>query len=396
MVAYQLLFEDLKNSCETVHASRLQATLDVAAALQKSKSLTQASIGRKLSGDIDIKHKIKKVDRLEGNELLHNELECLYSGLSSYVFKYLTIEKHTPLVVDLCYIKDGYDIPMLSAEVALKGRTIPIYREVFGKKELKGRAQKFLNNLAECIPSSHDVVVIMDAAFGEEWLEAIEDLNWSWLLRIRGKRQLKLTQDSEWLEASELMPLITGRAKCHNKAHILKKYNHPCRIITKRGNITSKRKKPSKLPRNYNSANGGYSKKAKEPWILATNLPSSYNATQIVNYYKKRMQIEESFRDIKSPQYGLSARFARTKCIHRWGVKMLLAAIVQIVSWIIGIIGHSLNYQKKFQANTVKDKKVFSYFFLGQLIIEHNMVHELKVDYEKLPEIIDKELAREW
>ncbi len=48
-----------------------------------------------------------------------------------------------------------------------------------------------------------------------------------------------------------------------------------------------------------------------------------------MNYYSKRMQIEQSFRDIKSHQFGLSARYASTKSIYRWGVKMLLAAIVQ-------------------------------------------------------------------
>ncbi len=77
---------------------------------------------------------------------------------------------------------------------------------------------------------------------------------------------------------------------------------------------------------------------AQEPWILATNLPKEpFNATQVVNYYSKRMQIEQSFRDIKSHQFGLSARYASTKSIYRWGVKMLLAAIVQTMFWIIGV-----------------------------------------------------------
>ncbi len=75
---------------------------------------------------------------------------------------------------------------------------------------------------------------------------------------------------------------------------------------------------------------------------------------------------------------------------------MLLAAIVQIIFWILGIIGHSLGFQKKFQANTVKDKKIFSYFYLGQLIAEHGMIHELKIDYSQLAGIIDEELSRKW
>jgi hypothetical protein len=75
---------------------------------------------------------------------------------------------------------------------------------------------------------------------------------------------------------------------------------------------------------------------------------------------------------------------------------MLLASIVQIVFWIIGVIGHSQNFQKVFQANTVKDKKVFSYFYLGQLIVEYGKLNDLNLDYKNLPKIIEQELARNW
>jgi drug/metabolite transporter (DMT)-like permease len=47
---------------------------------------------------------------------------------------------------------------------------------------------------------------------------------------------------------------------------------------------------------------------------------------------------------------------------------MLLAAIVQLMFWIIGVIAHSQNFQRVFQANTVRDRKVFSYFYLGQKV----------------------------
>lgn len=396
MFAYSLLCDDLSDICPNIHSSRLNAVLEVASGLQRSQSLSQASMGRLISGNAKIKNKIKKVDRLEGNTHLHNELALFYSGLSTYIFKYLSIEKHMPLVVDLCFIQDGHDIQMLSAEVALKGRTLPVYREVFGKGGLKGRAEKFLQRVHECIPPSHDVVVIMDAAFGEEWLNAIEELNWNWLLRIRGRRSIRLDQKSDWYEANQLMPSISGKAKCHNASYLNKARPITCRMITKGPATTSKRKKPIKPPRNYNAANGNYSRIAKEPIILATNLPESYKASDILKFYKKRMQIEESFRDVKSTRYGLGAREAKTTCVHRWGVKMLLAAIVQIVAWVIGIIGHSQNYQSKFQANTVRNRKVFSYFFLGQLIIQHDMVSALNFNSGQLADIIDKELAREW
>ena len=72
---------------------------------------------------------------------------------------------------------------------------------------------------------------------------------------------------------------------------------------------------------------------------------------------------------------------------------MLLAAIVQIVYWVIGIIEHQQGMQKYFQVNTVKDKKVFLFFTLGQLIIEHDKLGDLKINYRNLPTIIQIELA---
>lgn len=106
--------------------------------------------------------------------------------------------------------------------------------------------------------------------------------------------------------------------------------------------------------------------------------------------------IEESFRDVKSHQLGLSRRYVRTSSVARWAVKMLLAAIVQITYWVIGVIAHSQNKQQYFQENTVKDKKIFSYFTLGRLMIEHHQLDSLAPDPRTLEEIIEQELNRVW
>lgn len=391
-----LLLIHLEECCPEIHAKRLQAVMDVATGVQHSKRLSIAAIGRHLRSETKLKHKIKKVDRLVGNKNLYLELADIYSGLSQYVFKYISKDKMSPVVIDLCFLKDDHDIQMLSAEVATQGRTIPLYREVFEKGNLKGREVEFISKLNQCIPSNQDVLIIMDAAFGDSWFDAIESKKWHWLVRARSGKYVKISQGDNWQEASELFNQIGPRAKCYENAYITKLNPRPCRVITKRGSIISKRKKPARLPRNYNSANGNFQRIAKEPWILATNLPKKYNTTQILNAYKKRMQIEESFRDIKNTRYGLSGRNIETRCIYRWGIIMLLAAIAQITLWIIGVIGHSKGFQKVFQSNTVKDRKVFSYFYLGQLIIEFNKLDELNIDYENLSTIIETELARKW
>ena len=108
------------------------------------------------------------------------------------------------------------------------------------------------------------------------------------------------------------------------------------------------------------------------------------------------MQIEESFRDVKSHQFGLSARYIRTVSIYRWAIAMLLAAIVQVTLWLIGVLGHHQGMQSYFQANTVKDKKVFSYFYLGQLIIEHNKLDDVIRQCKNVLQAVQEELEKQW
>lgn len=397
MTAHKILHEYLEDCCGTIHKARLAALMDVAAALQRSKNLTLTGMGRKLNSQAKIKHKIKKVDRLEGNKHLYQELNELYAGLSSYVFSLISQDKSIPVVVDLCYLQDDHAIQMLSAEIATKGRTIPLYRELFQEGELKGRASSFIENLVTCLPSERKVVVIMDAGFSVDWFKAIEAQGWYWVCRIRQGKSLKFSAQEDWINVRDFLGEIAEKTKNYNNVLLTREHKHLCRIITTRpkaGNNALK-SAPSRQ-KNRKVASGAHVRSAKEPWILATNLPDTDKAVHVIKCYTKRMQIEESFRDIKSHQFGLSSRYVRTANVMRLAIKMLLAAIAQIVFWVIGIIGHSQGMQSFFQANTVKNKKVFSYFTLGQLIMEHDQLSKLKIDYDNLPEIIQNELTRVW
>ncbi len=397
MMASELLQSYLEEVCPEIHAARLQALMDVADGLQKSNNLSLTAMGRGLKSSTDIKHKVKKVDRLESNKHLYKELDKLYEGLSGYIFTYTSFESNLPIIIDLCFLKDNKDIQMLSAELALKGRSLPLYRDVFKSGELKSRAKSFLDKVSLLLPADADVVFIMDAGFGNDWFQEIEKhTSWYWVTRIRQGKSIKLSPDDEWMDSKDLFEKINVRAKAYNQATIMKTHNRPCRLVTKRNTSKNTKGKYNRQPRNYHAGNADYQRSAKEPWIIASNLPAQFTTTQILNFYKKRMQIEESFRDVKSHQYGLSARYSTTRCVYRWSIKMLLAALVQVICWVIGIIGHSQGFQRKFQANTVKDKRVFSYFYLGLLILQYDKLDELIIDYENLPHIIQNELNREW
>ena len=236
----------------------------------------------------------------------------------------------------------------------------------------------------------------MDAGFYEAWFKEIESNGWHWICRIRMGKKIKLKEDENWQSMDEFMPTVKLKTTVYEGVLLSKQHERPCRMVTTRKASKGRVVKLSRGKTTRKLGRGRYREAAKEPWVLATNLSQEYKGSDVIKYYEKRMQIEESFRDLKSKQFGLAARNVRTKCIHRWGVKILLAAIVQITYWIIGIIGHSQGMQKIFQVNTVKDRKVFSYFTLGKLIIEHDKIRQIQFSEHTLSEVIKQELMRAW
>ena len=115
-----------------------------------------------------------------------------------------------------------------------------------------------------------------------------------------------------------------------------------------------------------------YARSAKEPWLLASNLPNTVNISKkIVKLYFQRMQIEETFRDIKDPRYGFDIRYALSNCKKRISVLMLIASIALLILGVIGKAGYLLGLNRKFQANTVTKELVLSLWYLGQQIYMH-------------------------
>lgn len=60
---------------------------------------------------------------------------------------YLKTLGNLPIIIDVCFVKDDRAVQMLSAEIATKGRTLPLYPKVFKEEELKEQTQHFYRNL---------------------------------------------------------------------------------------------------------------------------------------------------------------------------------------------------------------------------------------------------------
>ncbi len=80
------------------------------------------------------------------------------------------------------------------------------------------------------------------------------------------------------------------------------------------------------------SSSKKHAKGAKEPWLIASSMsPEEMPAAIIMNLYKKRMQIEEVFRDLKNMRNGLGLRHCRSFKVERLNVALLIGSITMLI-----------------------------------------------------------------
>jgi hypothetical protein len=87
----------------------------------------------------------------------------------------------------------------------------------------------------------------------------------------------------------------------------------------------------------------------KEPWLLAVSPQlSALKAKDVVMIYAGRMQIEQTFRDVKNPRWGLGLTESQSRKPQRLATLLLLGALVCYALWLIGLALRSSGYRIEF------------------------------------------------
>ena len=95
------------------------------------------------------------------------------------------------------------------------------------------------------------------------------------------------------------------------------------------------------------------------------------------------MTIEENFRDVKSVETGFSMNENKTIKAERLIIWLMLSALASLIAWMVGYTAEQLKLHYQFQANTCRNKRVLSFFYLGCQVIKKKM--EIPIDFEKIP-----------
>lgn len=362
MQAPRFLHTLLTSSLPSIHAKRLQALLDMVGALLGERRLGLAALGRALPEPVATKHTIKRVDRLLGNPHLHQERPLFYWLVATLLIGHTT----RPLIlVDWSPIDDRGQQFLLRAAVPFAGRSLPIFEKVHHKDGCQHCEAYLLAALAEILPAKATPILVTDAGFRNPWFKAVEARGWYYVGRVRSPTRCQVSGDA-WRPVTALFQQASAVPQALGSVQIAESNPLTTRMVLYH--------RPPKGRRHRNKrgqvSQGGHSRamaqRHKEPWVLVSNLPErSSLADKLVAIYRQRMQIEEGFRDIKSPLFGLGFGMHQSRQGKRIEILLLIAMLANVVVMVAGLHVRDSGQQRCYQSNSIRHRNVLSVWRLG-------------------------------
>jgi hypothetical protein len=362
MRAVNILRRWLSPSLKFVHTARVHALWRAVEAAATGGVLSLTAMGRASSAKAQPKHRIKAMDRLLGNPALQEEVTGIYAAIA------WLIVRHEQPVILVDWTQVGSKHWALVAAVPIGGRALPIYAQAHPAKRLGSVSvhSRFLQQLRTVLPEGCRPILVSDAGFTTTWFDAVSRMGWEYVGRVRGQRCVRPVGTDCWIANKSLHAGARTTARDLGVFEISRMHRRPRRLIL----VSKPRGRRKRIGRRGRPMQTGldkkYAKTAHEPWLLTTSL--WWPPKTVVAVYTSRMQIEELFRDAKNHRFGWSLGGVVARTAARLDVLLLVAALGIIAMTVLGIAAETSGLHLRFQANTVRDRRVLSFFVLGTLV----------------------------
>jgi hypothetical protein len=348
MHAQRIIQDLLATECPSIHAKRRACVAAMTEAGSKG-GLSLMGISRVASSATSLRHRIKQCDRLLGNSKLAKERPQIYGAMARRILHRMV----QPLIIvdwsDLCADRSQQ---LLRAALIVQGRALTLYEEVrplAGSASLKVH-RAFLKRLNSILPPHCEPVFITDAGFRSTWFKLLDGMGHAWIGRIRNRDMVRpIAGEHAWRGCKTLYVKATCEPKDLGQFHYVRCHPVACRLVL----IKKKAKGRHRTTVHGNIARSRHSLKQaraqKEPWLLAVSPQlAGLCAKAIVAIYAGRMQIEQTFRDVKNPRWGLGLSESQTRKPQRLAALLLIGALACYALWLIGLAIRSNGYRIEF------------------------------------------------
>ncbi|MEA3644291.1 MAG: IS4 family transposase, partial [Lamprobacter sp.] len=237
-------------------------------------------------------------DRLLGNRHLQHESRGIYTALGRMLLNGVA---EPLIVVDWSDLKEDQSLHLLRASVPVGGRSLTLYEEVHPQRHLGNRRvqHQFLRRLAALIPATATPIIVADSGFKVPFYREVERLGWRWVGRVRGRDLVKLKR--RWRSCKRLFEQATMTPRSLGIGAWVRSNPLPATFVLVRLPKQGRRANTASGKRARSKKSQQAARAAREPWLLvASTRLAEWPAKRLMRVYRQRMQIELSFRDMKS------------------------------------------------------------------------------------------------
>ncbi len=342
-----------------MHGSRRRLLAAVVAAVMRGHWIGVTRLGRGLAQSTSVKSAIKRVDRLIGSDRIAQEAQLIGAALLACLSR---MTSTLVIAVDWSAAAPGGAFVELRAAVTWPGagRALSVYQRVYPVKQLgEPKAERaMLHTLRRWIPADVQVIVVTDAGFRRPWFTQVERLGWSWVGRIRPG--VLLSGDGcNWTPVASWYAQATAQAQRMQTCWLSKAGAMPCAaVLYHRRRRGRKQRGAQGRPTSHKAAREARTRET-EPWLLVHSPRlTGYRPDEIVSFYARRMQIEESFRDSKSPAFGMGFRIGRSRSAGRLHALLLIATLAAFMLWHIGQLAEAEGLQRRYKLTTRATREI--------------------------------------
>jgi hypothetical protein len=328
---------------DDLHAQRVLSLSRATLGVLTAGSLGIHAIGRGLAFAMDLhdRHTVKQVDRLFSNAGVD-----VWSLAASWVPH--VIGDRTKVFVNLDWTEfDEDDQSMLVASMQTNhGRSTPLLWRTVVKSTIAGHRGEhedaLLVRLREVLPASVRAVIVADRGFGDSALYPfLEKLDFGYIIRFRSD-VLVTSADGETRKAGGW--LVGSRPRLLRSALVTgEKVPVPTVLVV-------------------------HAVGMKQSWCLATSETGS-TAKELLHHYGKRFTIEEMFRDLKDPRFGMGMTWTRIGTPLRRDRMLLVAALAQSLLVLLGQAAENAGIDRMLKTNTSKRRQL-SLLRMGLILYE--------------------------
>lgn len=347
MHAAKIILDLLNRECPDMHEKRRACVAKVVEA-GRIGGLGLLKMSRQLCRKTALRQRIKCCDRLLSNPKLLEERHCVYRALNKCI---LSGSNNIAIIIDWSVVRANGSFHLLRAAAVVKGRAFTVYEEVHPEIDLGSLRvhRDFLIKLREVLPKNCCPILVTDAGFRASWFKLANSLNYSWIGRIRNRDMVCAQGSSAWRGCKTLYEHATARPRDLGAYEFAKANPIATRLVLLKKPPKGRKRLTvfGKVARSASSKRNQASQ--VEPWLLAVSPAlKTLDAKTVIAIYAGRMQIEETFRDLKNPQWGLGLSDSQTRKQNRLAILVLLGTLIAYALWLIGLAATNSGYKVQY------------------------------------------------